>query len=76
MWMEEPPQKRVNLNRSREIVAAGVDAVAVACPFCKIMISDGVKSLGKEDDMQVEDIAEVIAKALPFPAEPSMEAKA
>ena len=65
MWMEEEPEKRVNINRSKEIANAGVDAVAVGCPFCSVMVSDGMKALGKDEDIEVMDIAQVIAKTLP-----------
>jgi Fe-S oxidoreductase len=68
MWMEEEPEKRVNVNRAKEIVDAGVDAVAVGCPFCKTMLSDGMKHFDKEDDIQVLDIAQVVASTLPDPA--------
>jgi Fe-S oxidoreductase len=64
-WVEEEPSKRVNINRAKEIVAAGVDAVAVACPFCKTMVSDGIKHFDKDEDIAVMDIAEVVAAALP-----------
>ena len=63
-WVEEEPSKRVNINRAKEIVAAGVDAVAVACPFCKTMVSDGIKHFDKDEEIAVMDIAEVVAAAL------------
>ncbi len=62
--MEEEPEKRVNINRSKEIVEAGVDAVAVGCPFCKTMISDGMKHFDKDESIEVMDIAQVIAATL------------
>ena len=65
MWMEEEPEKRVNVNRSKEIVDAGVDAVAVGCPFCKTMISDGMKHFDKDEDIEVLDIAQIVARGLP-----------
>ncbi|KIG12523.1 Fe-S oxidoreductase [Enhygromyxa salina] len=68
MWVEEEKEKRVNVNRSQEIVDAGVDAVAVGCPFCKTMISDGMKHFDKDEDIEVLDIAQVVASTL---AEPS-----
>ena len=43
MFMEEHEGQRVNENRTDEVLAAGVDAVAVACPFCNIMLTDGMK---------------------------------
>ncbi len=65
MWLEEEPDQRVNVNRALEIVEAEVDAVAVGCPFCKTMLSDGVKHFNKEDDVEVMDIAQLLANALP-----------
>nr|WP_255216633.1 (Fe-S)-binding protein [Pseudenhygromyxa sp. WMMC2535] len=77
MWVEEEKEKRVNVNRSQEIVEAGVDAVAVGCPFCKTMISDGMKHFDKDEDIEVLDIAQVIASTLPeAPAPASEEASA
>ncbi len=67
MWMEEEPEKRVNVNRAKEVVDAGVDAVAVGCPFCKTMLTDGVKHFDKDEDIEVLDIAEVVAASLGAP---------
>lgn len=68
MWMEEEPQKRVNVNRAKEVVEAGVEAVAVGCPFCKTMLTDGVKHFDKDEEIAVLDIAEVVAATLAEPA--------
>jgi Fe-S oxidoreductase len=58
MWMEESIGKQVNVERSQELIATGASRVATACPFCYIMIDDGVKSQGKEDDeLKVADIS-------------------
>jgi Fe-S oxidoreductase len=65
MWVEEEKDKRVNVNRSQEIIDAGVDAVAVGCPFCKTMVSDGMKHFDKDEDIEVLDIAQVVASTLP-----------
>ena len=65
MWVEEDKDKRVNVNRAREILDAGVDAVAVGCPFCKTMVSDGMKHFNKDEDIEVLDIAQVVAATLP-----------
>ncbi len=65
MWMEEDPEKRVNINRAKEIAESGANAVAVGCPFCNTMISDGMKAVGKEDEIEVMDLAQVIAATLP-----------
>jgi len=62
MWMEEREGKRINVERTEELLATGATALAVACPFCMTMISDGAKSLGA--DVPVYDIAEVVAGRL------------
>jgi Fe-S oxidoreductase len=67
MFMEEHEGERVNLNRTDEILATGADAVAVACPFCNIMITDGVKQRNKDDDVKVFDIAELVAQSFDVP---------
>ncbi len=69
MWMEEHIGTRVNNNRSAEIVATGAEIAAVACPFCTIMITDGVKASNSEEKIQVLDIAEVVRKSLRRKAE-------
>ena len=62
MWMEERVGKRINVERTEELLGTGADALAVACPFCMTMISDGAKALGSE--VPVYDIAEVVAGQL------------
>lgn len=62
MWMEERQGKRINIERTEELLATGADAIAVACPFCMTMMSDGVKA--KESNVAVLDIAEVVAERL------------
>lgn len=64
MWMDEEPDKRVNLVRFGDIDATGAQLAAVACPFCNIMLDDARKSKGREDDIDVRDIAELTADAL------------
>ena len=62
MWMEERTGKRINVERTEELLATGADTIAVACPFCMTMISDGVKASGSE--VPVLDVSEVVAGAL------------
>jgi Fe-S oxidoreductase len=64
MFMEEEAP-RVNVNRTDEILATGVDTVAVACPFCNIMLTDGMKERNREEDVKVLDLAELVADSLP-----------
>jgi Fe-S oxidoreductase len=63
--MEEHEGERVNVNRTKEIIDGGRRAVAVACPFCKTMLTDGMKHFDKEEEIEVLDIAELVAAGLP-----------
>ncbi|MCA9678766.1 MAG: 4Fe-4S dicluster domain-containing protein [Kofleriaceae bacterium] len=63
MFMEEHGE-RVNVNRTEEIIATGAQTVAVACPFCNIMVTDGMKQLDQEG-VEVLDVAELVARAVP-----------
>ena len=59
----ERGKKEVNIERTEEALATGAGTIAVACPFCMTMISDGVKNKEKESEVQVKDLAELIAEA-------------
>ncbi|NPA80577.1 MAG: 4Fe-4S dicluster domain-containing protein [Thermotogae bacterium] len=63
MWLEEKIGKAINVERTEELLRTGAEEIAVACPFCMTMITDGVKTKGKEPTM-VKDIAEIIAENL------------
>jgi heterodisulfide reductase subunit D len=62
MWMEEDPKHRVSTERAAEAVATGAATVAVACPFCLTMMSDGVAACGSA--ARVLDVAELLAERL------------
>jgi Fe-S oxidoreductase len=62
MWMEERIGKRVNMERTEEAISTGADNVGVACPYCLIMLDDGSKAKG--EPVKVEDLAQVLARAL------------
>jgi Fe-S oxidoreductase len=63
MWKEEEHGKeRVNANRFTEALQTGAQTVAVGCPFCMTMLTDARKDLNSE--VQVQDIAEIVADAL------------
>jgi len=65
MWMEEHTGKQVNVERSQELLATGASRIATACPFCYIMIDDGVKGEGVGDDqVKVADIAIHVLEAI------------
>jgi Fe-S oxidoreductase len=63
MWMEESIGTKVNDERSRELIATGASRVATACPFCYIMMDDGVKGHG-HDEVVVQDIAMHLLEAI------------
>ncbi|HET7458837.1 MAG TPA: (Fe-S)-binding protein [Gemmatimonadaceae bacterium] len=62
MFMEESQGKRINIERTEELLATGADAIAVACPFCMTMMTDGLTA--KESSVPVYDISEVVASQL------------
>jgi Fe-S oxidoreductase len=61
MWMEERGGA-INEERVREAADTGADTLAVACPFCTVMLDDGVRSSGR--DMRVVDLATLLAEAV------------
>jgi Fe-S oxidoreductase len=60
MWMEENLGTRINLNRVDEAIETGAPEVAVACPFCRIMVGDGMTA--RQSDVEVLDVAQVLLK--------------
>ncbi|PJF39083.1 MAG: hypothetical protein CUN54_09490 [Phototrophicales bacterium] len=64
MWMDEESDKRVNLLRFEDVEASKAQIAATACPFCNIMLDDARKMKGKEDEIEVKDIAELVAESL------------
>jgi heterodisulfide reductase subunit D len=59
----EKGKKDINVERAEEALATGATTIAVACPFCMTMMSDGVKNKEREGDVKVKDLAELIAEA-------------
>ena len=62
MWMEEKRGRPINQERVREAVATGAETLAVACPFCTVMLDDGMRETGAK--MQVFDLATLLAEAV------------
>ena len=64
MWMEENTGERINLNRTKEAVETGADQIAVGCPFCRVMLSDGLtnqQSKGEaREEVEVLDVAQML----------------
>jgi Fe-S oxidoreductase len=64
MWMEEEHGKRINVERTDQALSKNPDTIAVACPFCMTMITDGVAHRGAEESVRTRDIAEILADCL------------
>ena len=62
MWMEEKIGTRINLNRVDEAIGTGAQELAVACPFCRVMTTDGLSS--RESSMEVFDVAQVLLRSV------------
>ncbi|MGH8925808.1 MAG: heterodisulfide reductase-related iron-sulfur binding cluster [Acidimicrobiia bacterium] len=60
-WMEEHTGKKVNIERAEEALQTGASEVAVSCPFCYVMLDDGIKELGRGGDVSVRDLAMMLA---------------
>jgi Fe-S oxidoreductase len=64
MWMEENIGTRINTNRTAEAVQTGADQIAVGCPYCKVMLSDGLTTQQAEgtarEEVEVVDVAEML----------------
>ncbi|MFN5181528.1 MAG: (Fe-S)-binding protein [Bacteroidota bacterium] len=59
----EKGNKEVNVERAEEALQQNPDVIAVGCPFCNVMMTDGVKHFNKENNVKVLDVAEMIAQA-------------
>jgi Fe-S oxidoreductase len=65
MWFDDPASERIGNSRVQEALATGADTIAVACPFCLIMVGDGAAA--RNPGVQVRDVAELLAEALVVP---------
>ena len=69
MWLEEREGTRINLERTDEALATGADVVSTACPYCLIMLDDAVKARGREEDVKVLDVAQLLERSMDVAAE-------
>ena len=64
MWMEEKLGERINVNRTKEAVGTGADQIAVGCPFCRVMLSDGLtaqQAAGEaREEVEILDVAQML----------------
>ena len=61
---DEPGNNRINFERADEAIETGAKIIAASCPFCNTMLTDGIKNKEKEEEIQVLDIAEIVAASL------------
>ncbi|MCW2836423.1 MAG: Fe-S cluster protein [Marmoricola sp.] len=75
MWMEENTGERINVNRTKEAVATGADQIAVGCPFCRVMLSDGLtaqQAAGEaREEVEVLDIAQMLLASVKGEGKPA-----
>ncbi|MGB5935972.1 MAG: (Fe-S)-binding protein, partial [Ornithinimicrobium sp.] len=67
MWMDEKLGTRINMNRTEEALATGADRIAIGCPFCRVMLSDGLTQKQAEDareEVEVVDVAQMLLAAV------------
>jgi Fe-S oxidoreductase len=64
MWLEESIGTRINVARTEQALAERPRVIATACPYCAVMIGDGLKALGRDGEVVNKDIAELVAEAL------------
>jgi len=65
MWLEESLGIRINIERTEEALKSDPRTICVACPYCMTMFADGLKDKGADSKVQVLDVAEIVARALP-----------
>lgn len=64
MFLEETEGTRVNIERTEEALSTGAKTIASACPFCMTMLTDGLKSKEKSEEVKVKDVAEIVLESL------------
>jgi Fe-S oxidoreductase len=70
MWMEETRGTRINSERTRQVLETGADTVATACPYCMVMMTDGLAAADGGSGVRAMDISEVLAARIAaIPAE-------
>jgi hypothetical protein len=69
--MEERMGKKMNVERTDEALASASSCLATGCPFCNIMLSDGITERHASDSMQVRDVAQILLDSIEFHPESS-----
>ena len=72
--MEETIGERINMNRTEEALATGADTIATGCPFCRVMLSDGLTAKqadGAHENVEVIDVSQLLLEAVKRGQEPA-----
>jgi len=64
LWNEVPAEQRFSVLRVKEAVETGAEIIAAACPYCISMFEDALKTIGKEEEMRVMDVSELLLESL------------
>ncbi|HEY1460692.1 MAG TPA: (Fe-S)-binding protein [Casimicrobiaceae bacterium] len=64
MWMEESIGKRINVTRVEQALPQAPTVIATACPYCAVMMDDGIGTLGQDGAIETRDVAELVAEAM------------
>lgn len=64
LWAEVPPEERFAVLRVQEAMETGADVIAAACPYCVIMFEDALKTLGKDEEVRVAEVAELLLESV------------
>jgi Fe-S oxidoreductase len=64
MWMEERMGKKMNIERTDEALASASQTLAVGCPYCNIMLSDGITERHADEQMRVRDVAQLLLQSM------------
>ncbi|MEO8754316.1 MAG: (Fe-S)-binding protein [Casimicrobiaceae bacterium] len=64
MWMEEKIGRRINVTRVEQALPHTPSVIATACPYCSVMVGDGIATMGKAESIVTRDLAELVAEAM------------
>jgi Fe-S oxidoreductase len=64
MWMEEKIGRRINVTRVEQALPQAPKVIATACPYCAVMVADGISALDRVDAVDARDVAELVAAAM------------
>jgi len=64
MWSDTPVAERFSVQRINDACAVGAQSLATACPYCVLMLTDSLGTVGKQDVLEVVDLGELLARSI------------